>query len=173
MKKFTLLSSITLLTALFTAQVQAETQTQPTADAAAAATDAKAKPTKPKLSPQVAKLMNQYPNLIARIHPYGRVCYEGEDCDITITALAAAVDGQPRDGKTIYEAICSTCHGMGLAGSPKFGDAGAWGPRIAKGKDTLYDSAINGFKAMPARGGADLADEEVKNAVDYMVKNAS
>ncbi|MER2012810.1 MAG: c-type cytochrome, partial [Psychrobacter alimentarius] len=58
-------------------------------------------------------------------------------------------------------------------GSPIFGDAGAWGPRISKGKDTLYTHAINGFNAMPAKGGADIPDEEVQNAVDYMVEAAS
>lgn len=170
MKKLALMCA-SMLMLLVAIPAQADTQTP--ADEAQAQTAKPAKPTKPKVSPQVAKLMNQYPNLIARIHPHGRVCFEGEDCDITITALAAAVDGQPRDGKTIYEAVCSTCHGMGLAGSPKFGDSGAWAPRITKGKDALYHSAINGFNAMPARGGADLADEEVKNAVDYMVKQSS
>lgn len=164
MKKFTslcytLLTVATLTTAMVATQVQAETAT----------TDKK----NTTISPQVQKLINQYPNLIARIHPYGRVCFDGEDCDVTITALAAAVDGQPRDGKTIYDAVCATCHGMGLAGSPKLGDTAAWSPRISKGKETLYKNAINGFNAMPAKGGADLPDEEVKNAVDYMISKAN
>ena len=84
----------------------------------------------------------------------------------------SAGDG-PRDGKAVYNAVCHTCHTAGLLGSPIFGDAGAWGPRIAKGKDTLYTHAINGFNAMPAKGGADIPDEEVQNAVDYMVAEAS
>jgi cytochrome c5 len=53
------------------------------------------------------------------------------------------------------------------------GDAGAWGPRIAKGTETLYTHAINGFNAMPAKGGADIPDEEVQSAVDYMIGEAS
>ncbi|MFP3571316.1 c-type cytochrome, partial [Paraburkholderia sp. SIMBA_030] len=73
----------------------------------------------------------------------------------------------------VYNAVCHTCHTAGLLGSPIFGDTGAWGPRIAKGKDTLYTHAINGFNAMPAKGGADIPDEEVQNAVDYMVAEAS
>ena len=70
----------------------------------------------------------------------------------------------------------SCCHGYGGSGNCRSGhdsDAGAWGPRIAKGKDTLYTHAINGFNAMPAKGGADIPDEEVQNAVDYMVAEAS
>ena len=50
-----------------------------------------------------------------------------------------------------------------------------WGQRLRKGKQLLYDHAINGFigpdySMMPARGGNEnLADEEVKLAVDYMI----
>lgn len=82
-----------------------------------------------------------------------------------------ASDAPPgmKTGKQVYEGICITCHGAGLAGSPKFGDAGAWGARIAKGWDTLTLHALQGFNAMPAKGGAaDLTDDEVKRAVAYM-----
>lgn len=74
-----------------------------------------------------------------------------------------------RTGKSIFENVCISCHGAGLAGSPKFGDAGAWGPRIGKGFATLVEHAQKGFNAMPARGGAsDLTDDEVARAVAYM-----
>jgi cytochrome c5 len=66
------------------------------------------------------------------------------------------------------------CHGAGVAGAPKFGDAAAWGPRIAKGADTLHKHALEGFQGgagfMPPKGGAtDLSDKSIMNAVDYMV----
>jgi cytochrome c5 len=151
------------------------------ADAAAEGTDAEAAPVAaaaeeepiPQDTPQVQKLMALYPKLIARIQPVGNVCFEGEDCDITVRAAGGSVDGEPRDGKAVYDAVCHTCHATGLLGSPMLGDAGAWGPRIGKGKDTLYNHAINGFNAMPAKGGADIDDEEVQNAVDYMITEAS
>ncbi|WP_230659163.1 c-type cytochrome [Psychrobacter sp. I-STPA10] len=127
----------------------------------------------PQDTPQVQKLIALYPQLVARIQPYGRVCFEGEECDVTVTATGPSADGKPRDGEAVYNAVCHTCHATGLLGSPAFGDAGAWGPRIAKGKDTLYDHAINGFNQMPAKGGADIPDEEVQNAVDYMISAAS
>ncbi|WP_019671883.1 c-type cytochrome [Psychrobacter lutiphocae] len=129
----------------------------------------------PEDSPQVKKLIALYPKLVERIQPYGKVCFEGDtNCDITLTASAgASADGEPRDGKAVYDAICHTCHAAGIAGAPKVGDAGAWGPRIAQGTATLYDHAINGLNAMPARGGADIPDEEVQNAVDYMVGESS
>ena len=70
---------------------------------------------------------------------------------------------------------CKACHGYGLAGAPRIGDAEAWRPRIAQGRDTLYLHALNGLLGksgteMPARGGNDaLSDEQIKAAVDYMV----
>ncbi|MEG9303999.1 c-type cytochrome [Psychrobacter celer] len=128
----------------------------------------------PQDTPQVQKLIALYPNLIARIQPVAKVCFEDDEvCDVTPRAAGPAAGDGPRDGKAVYNAVCQTCHGAGLLGSPMLGDAGAWGPRISKGKDTLYTHAINGFNAMPAKGGADIPDEEVQNAVDYMVDEAS
>lgn len=73
------------------------------------------------------------------------------------------------DGQAIYERVCYTCHQAGLLGSPRLGDAEAWKDRVKKGKAVLYEHAINGYNAMPAKGGADIRDTEVKNAVDYMM----
>ncbi|WP_410784476.1 c-type cytochrome [Leifsonia sp. SIMBA_070] len=42
---------------------------------------------------------------------------------------------------------------------------------MEKGIETLYDHAINGFNAMPAKGGnMSLSDDDVKAAVDYIVE---
>lgn len=144
-----------------------------TEETAAAAPVAEEEPI-PQDTPQVQKLIALYPNLIARIQPVATVCFEDDEvCDVTARAAGPAAGDGPRDGKAVYNAVCHTCHAAGLLGSPVFADAGAWGPRIAKGTDTLYTHAINGFNAMPAKGGADIPDEEVQNAVDYMVEAAS
>ena len=88
------------------------------------------------------------------------------------TGAAVAV-ALPADGPATFEAACKACHGAGIAGAPKAGDKAAWAPRIAQGKDTLYQHAIQGYNGkagvMPAKGGrADLTDQLVQQAVDYM-----
>ncbi len=86
-------------------------------------------------------------------------------------AKAAPVsDGKPKDGATVYNAVCGACHATGVAGAPKAGDKAAWAPRIAQGKDALYKTAITGKNAMPPKGGAaDLSDAEIKGAVDHLL----
>lgn len=76
-------------------------------------------------------------------------------------------------GEKIYGASCVSCHGAAVLGAPKLGDKPSWTPRIAKGVTTLYQSAIDGVKMMPPRGGnAALKDDELKAAVDFMVSKA-
>lgn len=76
-------------------------------------------------------------------------------------------------GKKTFDGVCTACHTAGVAGAPKFGDKAAWAPRIAQGKNTLYNAALHGLRAMPAKGGnPSLSDEQVKAAVDYMVAAA-
>ena len=85
-------------------------------------------------------------------------------------APAAAAGGA---GKATFDKVCTACHTAGVAGAPKFGDKAAWAPRIAQGKDALYNSALHGKNAMPPKGGmASLPDADVKAAVDYMVSAA-
>lgn len=76
-------------------------------------------------------------------------------------------------GEAIYSSTCVACHGSGAAGAPKFGDASAWSARIAQGYDTLIKHAIEGLRAMPAKGGnPDLDNVEVERAVVYMANKA-
>ena len=72
-------------------------------------------------------------------------------------------------GKKLYESACIACHGTGAAGAPKFGDKEAWAPRIAQGDDVLVKAAISGIGAMPPRGGSNATDDEMRDAVTYMV----
>jgi cytochrome c5 len=113
----------------------------------------------------------------ARIQPFARVAVAGQDnSSMTIPRPAGATPaaaGAPTSGAEVYSAACSACHGQGIAGAPKFGDRGAWAPRVAQGKATLYKHALEGFTGkngvMPAKGGrTDLPDDLIKQAVDHM-----
>lgn len=73
------------------------------------------------------------------------------------------------NGAKIYEASCSACHANAAIGAPVLGDKEAWAEVVSKGIDTVYANALNGINAMPAKGGADISDEELKEVVDYMI----
>jgi cytochrome c5 len=75
-------------------------------------------------------------------------------------------------GADVYKAQCAACHDAGLAGAPKFGDAGAWSARIAQGYDTLLNAALKGKGAMGAQAGGAFSDVEIGRAVVHLA-NAS
>jgi cytochrome c5 len=107
-----------------------------------------------------------------RIAPVAKLAISGADNSALDPPKAAAVAAD-LSGDEAYKA-CVACHGTGLAGAPKYGDKGAWAPRIAQGMPTLYKHAIEGFQGkagfMPAKGGrADYSEKSVTNAVDHMV----
>ncbi|MBI3528792.1 MAG: cytochrome c5 family protein [Betaproteobacteria bacterium] len=88
-------------------------------------------------------------------------------------AVKTAAAGGAGAGKKLYDTVCMACHAAGIAGAPKTGDKAAWKPRIASGKEALYNSALHGKNAMPAKGGlASAPDVDVKAAVDYLVSLA-
>lgn len=105
-----------------------------------------------------------------RIAPVGGV----DSSAMEMVAAAPAAPAAPRSGEAVYSTYCVACHMSGAAGAPKYGDATAWAPRIAKGKDALYASTYNGLNGvMPARGTCmDCSDEELQATVDYMVAAA-
>ena len=77
--------------------------------------------------------------------------------------------GGSMDGEMIYNSACQACHMSGAAGAPLL-VAAQWEDRLDKGKETLVSHAINGFNAMPAKGGRmDLSDEQVRASVEYML----
>jgi cytochrome c5 len=118
----------------------------------------------------------------SRIEPLSQEALVGQDN----TGMAIKPDSPagagvtlpiPKDGTQVYEQVCSACHGLGIAGAPKAGDATAWGPRIAKGKALLYDHALHGFTGqtgtMPAKGNRlDIPDAIIEEGVDHMISMA-
>jgi cytochrome c5 len=91
-------------------------------------------------------------------------------------AYARFADDPGHRGRSVWLGTCRACHGDGFADAPAVTDRAAWAPRVAKGRPVLYAHALEGFfgpqsQMMPARGGNPaLSDEEVRLAVDYMVR---
>jgi cytochrome c5 len=83
-------------------------------------------------------------------------------------------DARLKQGRAVWLGTCEACHANDIAGAPLVGSKAAWAPRIAKGKEALYRSALTGLTGpkgtqMPPRGGNDkLTDDQVRSAVDYM-----
>ncbi|WP_341313881.1 c-type cytochrome [Paraburkholderia sp. IMGN_8] len=75
-------------------------------------------------------------------------------------------------GKALYQQVCQACHAAGVLNAPKFGDKDAWASRLKEPMDTVYNYALHGKGAMPAKGGSTASDADVKAAVDYMVSAA-
>jgi cytochrome c5 len=92
-----------------------------------------------------------------RLQPVGRV-------EIKDASDATSL----KTGQQVYAAQCVACHGAGVAGAPKFGDAAAWGPRVKNNYEALLTSALKGKGAMGAQGGGDFSDVEIGRAVVYM-----
>lgn len=87
----------------------------------------------------------------------------------------AAVD---HPGKAAYDQYCSICHKIGVGGAPIVGTADDWTTRIEQGLEQMVSNAINGVSSdagvMPPKGGfMQLSDDEVEQAVDYMVGESS
>jgi cytochrome c5 len=119
-----------------------------------------------------------------RLAPVGQVAVAGKDNSaLAVSAKSAEPTAAmaalpiPANGEATYKAVCSACHGAGIAGAPKMGDHAAWAVRIAQGKNTLYEHALKGFQGkagvMPMKGGrSDLPDALIKETVDYLVKSS-
>ncbi|MGF1686895.1 cytochrome c5 family protein [Photobacterium japonica] len=100
-----------------------------------------------------------------RIKPVGSVYLEGDAPAMPIVAAG------PRSGDKVYGTFCAACHGTGVMGAPKKGDATDWTTRLTKGNAVLAEHAINGFNAMPAKGSCmDCSDDEIIAAIDHMIE---
>src|SRR5437588_2980427 len=100
--------------------------------------------------------------VLNRIKPVG---------EVTIAEAIAPQAGMT--GEQVYQEVCKTCHEAGLVGAPKLGDKAAWAPRIKRGINALYASAINGKDQMPPKGGnRNLANIDVQHGVVYMANRS-
>ena len=113
-----------------------------------------------------------------RLRPFGQVYLPGEEQQAAAPQVAAAPAVEPVEtslsGPQVYNEACIACHGSGIGGAPTLTDSADWEPRIAQGLDTLRLHAIEGYTGqagyMPPKGARlDLSDQEVYDAIDYML----
>ncbi len=102
-----------------------------------------------------------------------RLAPEGEVALASAVAAPPTAGGGARSGEEVVDAKCGVCHASGAGGAPKTGSVDDWAPRIAKGVDVLYASAVNGLNGMPPKGLCmDCSPEEIHAAVDYMLEKS-
>ena len=75
--------------------------------------------------------------------------------------------------KAVVATNCAGCHNDGLDGAALTDDADAWSALSEKGIDELTASVINGKGKMPARAESTLNDDEIRQAVELMIANAT
>lgn len=88
-----------------------------------------------------------------------------------ITIKSASDPNSLKSGEQVYQAQCAACHASGALGAPKLDDAGAWGPRIGQGFETLVNSALKGKNSMAPQGGGEFSDTEIARAVAFMANH--
>jgi cytochrome c5 len=132
----------------------------------------------PEVDPAAAKRTEN------RIAPSGAVYAGSTGAAAQAAAKAAALAaasaqvayGGTTDGAVIYQNLCGACHTNGVGMAPTLTAAGM-GARAAKGKETLYKHAIEGFTGpdggiMPPKGGNPaLTEEQIHATVDWMLAN--
>ena len=105
--------------------------------------------------------------LVSRIEPVGAVRTSAEELEQVADAGAAA-GGATRTGEELVQGVCAGCHAAGAAGAPMLGDEEAWAARREEGLDYLVASVVNGKGTMPANGGSDYNEEEIRLAVQHI-----
>jgi len=90
-------------------------------------------------------------------------------------AGGAGASAVAHPGEQTYNRSCFSCHHGGIAGAPRFGDAEAWAPRIAKGPELLLANTRTGIPpGMPAMGlCTSCTEQDLIDVIDYMVLAAS
>lgn len=87
-----------------------------------------------------------------------------------VTAATVQRTKQPTKGEEIYLLTCHSCHETGAQGAPRLGNQQEWKERLSKGRKTLLKHSLEGFGAMPAKGGhTTLTKKQVSLALNFML----
>jgi cytochrome c5 len=90
--------------------------------------------------------------------------------DAASGAAAAEPTGQPdRDVMRKWSRSCALCHVDGNGGAPRIGRTEDWQPRVAQGREVLFEHTVNGFNNMPPLGYCmSCGAEDFRALIDFM-----
>lgn len=71
--------------------------------------------------------------------------------------------------RVVFVDKCMRCHESGRKDAPVFGDTADWKERLEQPLSALIEHAVSGQVRIPARGDADVTDQDVAAAVAYVV----
>lgn len=64
---------------------------------------------------------------------------------------------------------CALCHVDGTGGAPRVGRTDEWQPRLAQGRDVLFEHTVEGFNNMPPLGYCMSCEaEDFRALIDFM-----
>ena len=120
-------------------------------------------------SPEMRRAINE------RIAPVAKVAVVGPG-QLRAGRRRSRLPARQQDlgGEEVFNMACMACHGAGVAGAPKFGDAAAWGRASRRAPTRCTSTRSKASRARPAScrrraAATDLSDKSIMNAVDYMV----
>lgn len=99
-------------------------------------------------------------------------------------ALAAAspLPGDPSKGATVFSSTCASCHGATLGGGvgppldpiKNLGDTkDPLDPQYLITTITSGKSGVGGYGQMPAKGGGNLSDQDIKDVAAFIIEQNS
>jgi thiosulfate dehydrogenase len=89
---------------------------------------------------------------------------------IVLALCSAAVSQANENGENVYNGNCKNCHATGTLGAPLLGSKSAWETRLKQGNQVLLQHVLDGFNAMPAKGGnPQLQESDIRDALVFML----
>lgn len=88
---------------------------------------------------------------------------------VVVLPMGATTSLAAQTPEAIYRQTCSVCHDGQIASAPRKGDAAAWAPRLAKGKDVLLENVLKGYSVMPPKGMCfNCTNDDLRGVIDWM-----
>jgi cytochrome c553 len=98
-----------------------------------------------------SELLDTGSSVAERIKPVGQVNVASAETQREPEKNAVAAPPPSRDGQQVYQTTCVACHGAGIAGAPKLGEAHRQGPRHSLRQRRQWGTGERGSDAAQRR----------------------